>query len=242
VIALHVLAEGPGWVVVAKPARLACHRSELVQDRMTLHRMAEHQFGPPIHLIHRLDRAASGCLVLGRDPATAQRLQAAMTAPGAHKVYLAMVRGFFCWDDPVLIDKPMADDNGVERDARSVVEVIGRSHAPRCSLLRVRPETGRFHQVRRHVRDLNHPILGDRIHGDSRENVRWRDEQGLSRLALHALSIDLPMDDGTRLQVTCPPPGDLAAVWQRMPWWADAQAAEPALQLPPIVLRSPNPV
>lgn len=237
---LPILTEGDGWMVVAKPPRLACHKSELVYDRVTVVSLLERQLRRKVHLVHRLDRAASGCLLVAFDPPTTARLQAAMQSDEAHKTYLAFVRGYFRWDDPVDVQKPMADDHGIVREARSVIECVGRSREPRCSLLRVRPFTGRYHQVRRHVRDLDHPILGDKIHGDSRENVRWKRDLALPRLGLHALSLDLPQDDGSRLQVTCPPPDDLAALWATMPWWAEAQEREPALRLEPIVLRSPN--
>lgn len=241
---LHVLAEGPGWTAVAKPPRLACHRSELVFDRHTLVQLARRQLGRDIHLVHRLDRAASGVLLLAHDPDTTRRLHAALHAPSAAKTYLAFVRGYFRWDDPVEIDTPMADDHGLIKDAASVVSCVGRSHIPRCSLLRVQPRTGRFHQVRRHVRDLGHPILGDGEHGDSRENRTWRDVHHLPRLGLHALHLDLPVDDdlvpGGRLKITCPPPADLAEIWRRLPWWDHAASVESALTLDPIPLWSPN--
>lgn len=239
---LPVLHQTDRWAVVAKPPRLACHRSALVQDRTTVMRLLPRQLGRDVHLVHRLDRGASGCLLVAFDGPTTALLQAAMTAPAATKTYLAFVRGFFRWDDPVVVDTPMAEEGGEPKAARSVVEVLGRSLEPRCSLLRVRPETGRFHQVRRHVRDLDHPILGDHDHGDSRVNVAWRDQHGLPRLGLHCMSVHIPLGGelgDEAISVTCPPPDDLAALWSRMPWWEDAQAAEPALQLPPIVLRSP---
>ena len=241
---LHVLARGERWAIVAKPPRLACHRSALVQDRTTVMRLLPRQLGREVHLVHRLDRGASGCLLVAFDAPMTARLQAALAAPDAGKTYLAFVRGFFRWDDPVEVDTPIPDDAGAPKASRSAVEAIGRSLTPRCSLLRVRPATGRHHQVRRHVRDLDHPILGDHDHGDSRVNRIWRDDHGLRRLGLHCLSLrlDVPAsDDGPAevIDAVCPPPDDLAALWATLPWWGDALAAEPALALPPLALRSP---
>lgn len=239
---LHVLAQSERWAVIAKPPRLACHRSSLVQDRTTVMKLLPRQLGREVHLVHRLDRGASGCLLAAFDGPTTALLQAAMARSEATKTYLAFVRGFFRWDDPVLVDTPMAEE-GDPKPARSVVEVIGRSMEPRCSLLRVRPETGRYHQVRRHVRDLDHPILGDHDHGDSRVNRVWRAEHGLERLGLHALSMEVPTPEGVEpIRVTCPPPDDLATLWARLPWWEEACEREPALRLTPLALRSPYPV
>jgi tRNA pseudouridine65 synthase len=118
-----------------------------------------------------------------------------------------------------------------------VVWCLGRSAEPRCSLLRVEPRTGRYHQVRRHVRDLNHPIVGDTDHGDTRVNRWWRENEGLTRLGLHALTLELDLPGGGRLSATCPLFADHAELWARMPWWEEARAALPALDLPPLPVR-----
>lgn len=239
-MSIQVLAQSDDWAVIAKPARLACHRSHMVRDRTTLIDLLWAQFDRDVHLVHRLDRPVSGCLVVAFDTPTTQMLQAAMSDAAAEKVYLAQVRGFFRWDDPVDVDTSMRDSRGHEREAHSVVEVLGRAHEPRSSLVRVRPTTGRTHQVRRHVRDLDHPILLDSTHGDGKANAPWRDQHGMARLALHCLRMHLPLPDGGVLDVTCPPPEDLVAIWRAQPWWAEAVAREPRLALDPLALLAPE--
>ena len=61
-----------------------------------------------------------------------------------------------------------------------------------CSLLLCQPRTGRTHQIRRHLRELSHPIIGDSEHGDSKVNRWWRENRNLNRLFLHCFSLDLP--------------------------------------------------
>ncbi len=232
-----VLARTPSWAIVAKPARLACHPSALVRDRFTLLRALRPRLHRKVHLVHRLDRAVSGCLLVTFDGPTCGHLHAALTGPGSSKVYVALVRGFFRWDDPVVVDADVLDEDGSTLTARSVVSCLGRSLEPRCSLLQIEPDTGRWHQVRRHCRDLGHPILGDSSHGDTRENRAWRLSHGLDRLALHALSLDLGIEhDGARVAAWCPLPADLAAIFRQLPWWEDAVAAEPRLAFPPMAL------
>jgi tRNA pseudouridine65 synthase len=90
------------------------------------------------------------------------------------------------------------------------------------------PETGRWHQVRRHLRDVSHPILGDSTHGDTRVNRWWRETYGLRRLGLHCFSLDLALD-GETIAATCPAPADLVHIWERLPWWNQALAELPGL-------------
>lgn len=230
---LPVLARTDDWVVVGKPPRLMVHRprDDRTQDRWFALQLVRDQVGRRVYPVHRLDRPASGCLLFALSSEWARRLQAAMSSAQAHKTYLAFVRGVMREPGPVVVDNPMQDDHGVLREARSVVQRVAFSHHPRCSLLQIQPTTGRLHQVRRHVRDLGHPILGDRQHGDTRVNRAWREEWDLPRLGLHCLSLDLPLDDG-RLQVTCPVPTPLADLWRRMPWWPAAVERLPELEIP----------
>ena len=132
----------------------------------------------------------------------------------------------------------MKDDAGVVREAKSVVRLLGRSQEPRCSMLEVQPITGRYHQVRRHVRDLHHPVLGDSEHGDNKENRVWR-EIGLTRIGLHCFGLAFDAPEGGRVDVECRPFADHAAVWAGLPFWPEACALRPvlgkaALNYPPL--------
>ncbi len=234
---LPVLAEGPGWLVVAKPPGMLVHRSEQLPFAEAALQVVRDQVGRHVYPIHRLDRSASGCLLFSTEKTLAGPLSAAMSSPEARKTYVAFVRGHFAAEGEVRVDTPMKDDNGILKEASSTVWCLGRSREPRCSLLRVEPRTGRYHQVRRHVRDLHHPILGDTDHGDSHVNRWWRETYGNRRLGLHCASLTLPLPDGGTLSATCPLFADHAALWSTLPWWEEACAAFPALTLPPLPLR-----
>jgi len=242
-----LLAEGDGWVVVAKPPGLLVHRNERDPNGDVALQRLRDQLRRRVYAIHRLDRPTSGCLLFATRRERAAELQAALTAPEARKTYVALVRGAL-QPDEIVVDTPMKLDSrdaragrprdaveaGVSpasyQDARTHLRVIARSDDPRCSLVLARPETGRFHQVRRHLRDLSHPVLADSKHGDSRVNRAWR-ERGLHRLALHCLSLDLP---AAGIHATCPLFEDHAAVLRALPFWEAAVAAVPALGLPPL--------
>ena len=228
---LPILAEGEGWIVVGKPPHVVVHRNPNMRDASAVIQRARTQVGRHVFLAHRLDRNTSGCLLIATDKAKAGPLSRAVTADGACKTYLAFVRGYFDHEGVVQVDTPIKTELGY-KDARSLVEQLGRCDDPRCSLLRVRPLTGRTHQVRRHVRDLNHPIIKDGDHGDSRVNKWWREEYGVQRMGLHCLRLQLTVEDGERIDVTCPLFQDQQDLYRRLPWWEDALAREPALALP----------
>ena len=90
----------------------------------------------------------------------------------------------------------------------------------------------RWHQIRKHLNGLSHPVIGDSRHGDSRINKYWR-ERGLGRLGLHCASMELPLPGGQTLRVECPPPRELTDLWRELPWWDNACAALPLLSMPP---------
>ncbi len=223
------MARGEGWRVVAKPSGVPVHRSAMVADRDTLMRHARRQFGPEVAPVHRLDRPTSGCLLLSDGPAHTPRLQEALAA--GQKWYLAFVRGRVATLDPVTVRSAMVDPDGVSQEAVTVLIPVAGSAEPRCSLVLAIPETGRWHQIRRHVRDRSHPVIGDSTHGDTRVNRWWREHHALDRLALHCLALSLPLPEGGRMEATCPVPPELRRVWRALPWWDEARARLPALDL-----------
>ncbi len=255
---LHVLSASDAWIVVAKPPWLLVHRDALSRHADAALQRVRDQTGGRVSPIHRLDRQVSGCLLFARDPAWAGPLSRALSSSGARKQYVALVRG--AWKrgpDPVIVDTPMKDDNGILKEARSTVTPLAWSHDPRCSLLLVEPHTGRYHQVRRHVRDLDHPIIGDTMHGDSHVNRTWREERGMRRVALHCVSLRVPLagfapgapDEAapdaderstpTVIDATCPLFSDFLDVLRALPLFTEASERLPALLLP--ALTSPPP-
>lgn len=233
-MSLPVLAEGDGWIVIAKPPGLVVHRNEYAPRADAVLQRLRRQLHHRVWPIHRLDRPVSGCLLFATDRARAGEIAAAFNAGVARKRYVALVRGTFRGEGPVRVENPMKDDNGLLKEAASTVWCLGRSVEPRCSLLLVEPHTGRYHQVRRHVRDLTHPVIGDVAHGDTRVNREWRERFGVDRLALHCLSLLVPLGPEERIAATCPLFADQARLWRTLPWWDEAVAACPELGAAPV--------
>lgn len=140
--------------------------------------------GQHVYPVHRLDRGTSGVLVFALSSESASQLQRALSAPTSVKSYLALVRGI-C-PEAGLVDHAIAKQPGGEkRAARTRFRRLGTFE--RYSLVLAQPLTGRLHQIRRHMKHLSHPLIGDVRYGKSEHNRLFRERFGLSRLALHAL-------------------------------------------------------
>jgi len=217
---LPVLHRDAWLAVVDKPAGLMVHDSALARgetdfaaDRLRA------QFGQPIFLVHRLDRATSGCLLLAFDRDTAAALGKDMMSRAMRKDYLAVCRG---WPEPEFtIDHPLDGGPGkplkkpavtrFERLATCELEIPSAGFATsRYALLRATPETGRFRQIRRHLKHVSHHLIGDSSHGDGRHNRTFR-ALGIHRMLLHAerLAFAHPRD-GHALEVVAPVDAEFA--------------------------------
>jgi tRNA pseudouridine65 synthase len=158
-----------------------------------------------------LDKGTSGVLVFALNAEVARTLgEAFETGEGLHKTYRAVVRGWPA--DEGLIDHPlkrMPDDMRTERlevqPAQSRFATLRHFDLPithdqpqqgfastRCAEVALEPLTGRRHQLRRHMKHIAHPIMGDATHGKGPLNRAVADLIGLQRLWLHAESLELP--------------------------------------------------
>jgi tRNA pseudouridine65 synthase len=212
---LNVLYQDACLAVIDKPAGLMVHDSKLARGErdFAADRLRE-QFGRPIFLVHRLDRATSGCLLLAFDRDTASALGKALMAREVGKDYLAVCRGWPA-EETFVVDHPLDGGPGkpekkdaVTRFARlATAELAWPSAAfptSRYALLRAHPETGRFRQIRRHLKHLSHHLIGDTSHGDGRHNRSFR-ALGVHRMLLHArrLRFAHPVD-GARIEAVAP--------------------------------------
>ena len=242
---LPVLYVDDALAVVDKPAGLMVHdsalargESEFAADRLRA------QFGKPIFLVHRLDRATSGCLLLAFDRDTASALgrtlmsraveKAAFEKAAFEKDYLAVCRG---WpDEDFVVDHPLDGGPGkpLKKPAVTRFERLATVELPlpspgfetsRYALLRARPLTGRFRQIRRHLKHVSHHLIGDTSHGDGRHNRSFR-ALGIHRMLLHAqrLAFVHPHTDA-RIEAIAPPDTEFA---RALGLFGDAVPDQPA--------------
>lgn len=212
-MSLPVLHLEPRFAVVDKPAGVMVHDSALARGETDFLTDRLHaQFGAPVYPVHRLDRATSGCLLVAFDRSMASALGRVMMAGMVEKEYLAVCRG---WTDAsFVVDHPLDGGPGrpVKKPARTcfvrlaVTELALPSAGfptSRYSLLRARPQTGRFRQIRRHLKHVSHHLIGDTSHGDGRHNRHFR-MLGIRRMLLHARRLAFDAPAGCRVDVRAP--------------------------------------
>jgi tRNA pseudouridine65 synthase len=201
-------------VVVAKPSGLLVHRG-WGDDEVVALTLVRDLVGRHVHPVHRLDRATSGVLVMALSTEAARALSFAWESGAVHKRYVALVRGLA--PERGVVDHPVPRTEGGDRVP--AVTWFRRLHAldGPYSVVEAEPRTGRLHQIRRHMKHLAHPLIGDVNYGKGEHNRLFRERWGLRRLALHASAIALPHPrHGARMVVVAPPPDDLAAPFERL--------------------------
>jgi tRNA pseudouridine65 synthase len=245
------------WLVaVDKPSGLLVHRSliDKHETRFALQAVRD-QLGRRVYPVHRLDKPTSGALLFALDPGTARRLTAQFTAGQVSKTYCAVVRGYAAAageiDYPLREQPDRMTDGLAEADKaahpavthyRRLASVelpypVGRYQTARYSLLELSPRTGRRHQLRRHLKHVFHPIIGDTTHGDGRHNRFFRDRFGNRRLLLAATAIEfVHPHTGARVRIVAPLATDFQRIVQALGW---AEAA-PRILGPPRGFGSEN--
>ena len=203
-------------VAVDKPSGIATHRGWADDDDALL-QLVRDTVNAYVYPIHRLDRGASGVVLFALDREAARAFSEAW--PLADKRYVAITRGHP--PEHVVIDHAIPKAPGEER-IDAVTEIWRRETFGRYAVVEARPHTGRLHQIRRHLKHIACPLVGDVRYGKGEHNRIWRTQHALHRLALHCTSLTVPHPDGTTLAVTCPLAPDLVSAI------ASARAAYPA--------------
>jgi len=225
---MEVVLSDERFAVVAKPAGLMVHDSKLARGETDFAAdQLREQFGKPIFLIHRLDRATSGCLLLAFDRDAASVLGKSLMAHAFQKDYLVVCRGWPAVDFTVDYALDGGPGKPLKKPAITEFRVLAKGELPeaaggfetsRFSLLQARPLTGRFRQIRRHLKHVDHHLIGDTSHGDGVRNRMFR-MRGVHRMLLHAWRLQFPHpDDGAMITAEAPPEGEFAKAMHWFDW------------------------
>lgn len=194
---LEILYRDAHLVIINKPHGLLVHRSKIASntDEYALQILRD-QIGQRVYPVHRLDRKTSGVLVFALSSEINAALQEQFTAHTVKKTYHAIVRGYTPKDG--IIDYDLTNDSGKTQNAVTHFKTLQTTEIPlafgkfktsRYSLVEVLPQTGRFHQIRKHFAHLRHPIIGDRPHGCNKQNKLFKDQWNMMTMMLHAKEI-----------------------------------------------------
>lgn len=253
---LDILYRDPFLVAVNKPSGLLVHRSNIdrQETRFALQLLRD-QIGQRVFPLHRLDKATSGVLLFALDSASAREVGGQFERNEVLKHYLAVVRG---WPPETgVIDHALSrqfDDYGrrlgaggpsaalpalTEYRRLATVELptaVDRYPTSRYALLELLPRTGRQHQLRRHMKHIAHPIIGDANWGKGVHNRFFQDRFGCRRLLLACTRIALRHPrDGARLSIAAPLDDGFTSLLQALGWGdaviiPEAQESAPTLR------------
>lgn len=219
---LQVLYQDEMLVAIDKPAGLLVHPSALdAHAGRSALQLLRDQLGERLWPLHRLDKATSGVLLFARSAEAARHWGQQFERGAIGKRYLALVRGWPAEEGR--IDTPLARDPELPSTGQALLEAATRYRVLRCfewpfqadsrhatsryALVEVSPLTGRRHQIRRHFKQIAHPLVGDTTHGKGAHNRAVAQWLGVSRLWLHAAAVDLPTPGGA-LHIEAPCPGE----------------------------------
>jgi tRNA pseudouridine65 synthase len=239
---LPVLFHDDHLIAIHKPSGLLVHRSALDRHETRFAvQLLRDQIGRHVYPVHRLDKGTSGVLLFALDRETAALLGAAFETRTMIKRYLAVVRGHP--PEAGLIDHALTRrrDGAEHRPAGTSTEAqtartrfrrlataelaerVDRYPSSRYALLALEPETGRRHQLRRHLKHIAHPIIGDATFGKGRHNRLFVQLFGVERLLLACVGMRfLHPHDQTVVDVQCPPAADFLTVTAGLGWSIDA--------------------
>ena len=191
---LEIIYQDDYLVAINKPHGLLVHRSRIARDADEFAlQLLRDQLQRHVYPVHRIDRKTGGVLLFSLEEELHKTMQVAFANKEIQKKYLAIVRGFT--DDEGTIDYPLQKENGNMQEAVTHYKTLDRVElniplgsfpTSRYSFLEITPETGRYHQIRRHLDHIFHPIIGDRPHGCNKQNKMFKEKFGLMTMMLHA--------------------------------------------------------
>lgn len=208
---LDIIYRDEYLVAINKPSGLLVHRSAIDrhETRFALQQLRD-QIGQQVFPVHRLDKPTSGALLFALSREAAKKTGALFAMGQAQKTYAAIVRGHP--PERGAINHPLVEehDGYTDRNARkdkpaqdavtlfhclASIELpiaVDKYPQSRYALVRCEPKTGRKHQIRRHMKHINHPIIGDAKHGKGNHNRFFQTHFNAHRLLLAATELHLP--------------------------------------------------
>ena len=206
----EILYQDNDLIAINKPSGWLVHRSWLDKhETVVVMQTLRDQIGQHVFPVHRLDRPTSGVLLFALSSEVARLMSEQFATKQIEKTYHAIVRGYV--EGEATIDYPLveeldkiadkfSDSNKPAQDAVttyrgiSKIEVpikVGKFDTARYSFVELKPKTGRKHQLRRHMKHIFHPILGDSKHGDLHQNRAFAEFFSIKRLMLHASKLQI---------------------------------------------------
>jgi tRNA pseudouridine65 synthase len=235
---MPIIFQDQDLVIINKPSGLLVHRTKMDfgETKSAVNYLSD-QIGHKLFPVHRLDKPTSGVLIFAKSSEIARIMQVEFVECRVQKKYLTVVRGIP--QHEVTIDHPLkeeldniadklANKNKPPQEALTHVKFLASVELPiqvdkypttQYSLVEAKPVTGRKHQIRRHLRHINHPIIGDVNYGSSKHNRFFQSEYKIRKLLLACTEISF-IHPKTNLQITVKAslPEDFCDVMKKLGW------------------------
>ena len=235
---LDILYHDTDLIAIHKPSGLLVHRSPLdAHETRFAVQILRDQIGMRVYPAHRLDKGTSGILLFALNPSCATVLGTLFEARQIEKHYVAIVRGHPA--ETGTIDYPLnrrsdpaerlkTPHDSAPQPALTHYRCLAKTELPYCvdrypssryALVTLNPVTGRRHQLRRHLKHISHPIIGDATFGKGQHNRLFQTHFDSHRLLLACtrLTFQHPYSD-TRICIEAPPAPDFMQVIEKLGW------------------------
>ncbi len=221
---LEILFQDEYFVAINKISGLLVHATKIdSKEKQFALQILRDQIGKRVYPVHRLDKATSGVLLFAKSPVAARAMTDLFTRGQIEKKYLAVVRGFM--SERVELEYPLkeiqdrktdfkANKTKKAQNAKTNFRLLSQCEldfssgvhpTSRYSLIEATPQTGRKHQIRRHLKHLSHPIVGDVNYGSGIHNQIFRTKFNCHRLLLACTSLGFQhpvLDTPVRIQAS----------------------------------------
>ena len=215
---VKVLYEDSNILAIDKPPGILVHPDQRSKEKTILDLLSKKY--PKMEIVHRLDKETSGVLLVAKNKKAHEFLKKQFQDRIVKKTYVAIVSGSVK-NERGVINKPIGRSpadfrrysatrgaRGEMREAITQYRVLKRFETPgKFTYLEIRPKTGRTHQIRVHMKAINHPVTCDPLY-----NPKGACPKGIKRLALHAKSIEFKNLKGETIKVESPLPSEFKKV------------------------------
>lgn len=206
---IDIIYEDEDLIAINKPHGLLVHRTRIANDadKFAL-QLVRDTINKKVYPAHRIDRKTSGVLLFTKSKEVLINLQQLFSNRKVEKTYIAIVRGFL--EPKGIIDYPLTEGKKTQ-EATTFYKVkqefeidlpFGDFPTSRYSLVEIKPQTGRFHQIRKHMAHIFHPIIGDRPHGCNKQNRLWKEQFDMTTMLLHAKQLEFEYFEGNCILIT----------------------------------------
>ena len=200
---LPIIFKNEEFIVINKPHGLLVHKTNLAKYELeNAQEILTQQIESQVFVTHRLDRKTFGLLIFALTKDAQKAINKLFRAKEITKKYTALVRGFT--EEKGTINYALKNDDCKVQDAVTHYQTLkhieialpfGKHKTSRYSIVEVEPETGRFHQIRKHFAHIYHPIIGDRPHGCNKQNKLFKEKFAMTKMLLCATNLKFSLNE-----------------------------------------------